>query len=151
MQNGGFDDENGNYIPVVGEEIADRYIVHAELGRGSFGVVVRCADRAKMTDVALKIIRNLSQFYHQAKLEVEILTGLNERSGEDTAIVRVLKVFSWKNHPVIVFELLAFSLYDLVRQTNYNGVSLGLVRKFATQVLQTLDFLKVAAAADSSL
>ena len=34
VQNGGFDDENGNYIPVVGEEIADRYIV------------VRCADRA---------------------------------------------------------------------------------------------------------
>jgi dual specificity tyrosine-phosphorylation-regulated kinase 1 len=142
VQNGGFDDENGNYIPVVGEEILDRYIVHAELGRGSFGVVVRCADRLKMQDVALKIIRNRTQFYNQAKLEVEILAALNQASTDDTCIVRVLKVFSWKFHPVIVFELLAFSLYDLVRQTQYNGVSLGLVRKFATQLLETLLFLR---------
>jgi hypothetical protein len=33
-----------------------------------------------------------------------------------------------------VFELLSYNLYDLLRNTNFRGVSLNLTRKFAQQV-----------------
>lgn len=41
----------------------------------------------------------------------------------------------------LVFELLSYNLYDLLRNTNFHGVSLGLTRKFAQQLCCALDFL----------
>ncbi|VDP00080.1 unnamed protein product [Schistosoma margrebowiei] len=41
----------------------------------------------------------------------------------------------------MVFELLSYNLYDLLRNTNFHGVSLGLTRKFAQQLCCALDFL----------
>lgn len=34
----------------------------------------------------------------------------------------------------MVFELLSYNLYDLLRNTNFRGVSLNLTRKFAQQL-----------------
>ena len=53
----------------------------------------------------------------------------------------VSQVFSWKEHLCLVFELLSFNLYDLLKYTKFNGVSLNLVRKFAYQILKSLEFL----------
>jgi dual specificity tyrosine-phosphorylation-regulated kinase 1 len=41
----------------------------------------------------------------------------------------------------LVFELLSYNLYDLLRNTNFRGVSLNLTRKFALQLLSALLFL----------
>jgi serine/threonine protein kinase len=40
-----------------------------------------------------------------------------------------------------VFELLSYNLYDLLRNTNFRGVSLNLTRKFAQQLCTALLFL----------
>lgn len=47
----------------------------------------------------------------------------------------------WKNHLCLVFELLSYNLYDLLRNTNFRGVSLNLTRKFAQQLCTALCFL----------
>jgi len=49
--------------------------------------------------------------------------------------------FRWRGHLCLVFELLSRSLYDLLKLTEYKGVSLKLVRKFAKQILQSLNYL----------
>lgn len=41
----------------------------------------------------------------------------------------------------MVFELLSYNLYDLLRNTNFRGVSLHLTRKFGQQLANTLHFL----------
>lgn len=41
----------------------------------------------------------------------------------------------------LVFELLSYNLYDLLRNTNFRGVSLNLTRKFGQQLAGTLVFL----------
>jgi dual specificity tyrosine-phosphorylation-regulated kinase 1 len=46
-----------------------------------------------------------------------------------------------RNHLCLVFELLSYNLYDLLRNTNYRGVSLNLTRKFAQQLCSALMFL----------
>ncbi len=46
-----------------------------------------------------------------------------------------------RNHLCIVFELLSYNLYDLLRNTNFRGVSLNLTRKFAQQLCTALMFL----------
>ena len=47
----------------------------------------------------------------------------------------------WRNHLCLVFELLSYNLYDLLRNTNFRGVSLNLTRKFAMQLVTALMFL----------
>lgn len=47
----------------------------------------------------------------------------------------------WRNHLCLVFELLSYNLYDLLRNTNFRGVSLNLTRKFAQQMCTALLFL----------
>ncbi|KFM73124.1 Serine/threonine-protein kinase minibrain, partial [Stegodyphus mimosarum] len=56
-------------------------------------------------------------------------------------IVKLKRHFMWKNHLCLVFELLSHNLYDLLRNTNFRGVSLNLTRKFAQQMCTALMFL----------
>ena len=49
--------------------------------------------------------------------------------------------FMFRNHLCLVFELLSYNLYDLLRNTNFRGVSLNLTRKFAQQLCTALLFL----------
>ena len=49
--------------------IADcRYIVRDLLGQGTFGQVVRCVREDSREDVAVKVIKNQTAFYHQVTL-----------------------------------------------------------------------------------
>lgn len=136
--NRGFDDKEGHYIVLPGEEILSRYTVQEVLGKGSFGTVLRCYDEKRREAVALKITRHGSNFRSQAKLELDILLKLNENPNLNHLVVKLLKVFDWQGHLVLVFELLSFNLYQLIKCTRYNGVSLELVRKFAYQLVCTL-------------
>lgn len=52
------DDENYDYKITMGEIINHRYKVEKNLGKGSFGQVVRCYDMVENENVALKIIKN---------------------------------------------------------------------------------------------
>jgi dual specificity tyrosine-phosphorylation-regulated kinase 1 len=65
---------------------------------------------------------------------------LEKDKDDDCNVVRMINQFMFRNHQCIVFEMLSYNLYDLLRNTKFNGVSLNLVRKFAKQILRTLDF-----------
>ncbi len=41
-----------------------------------------------------------------------------------------------------MFELLSVNLYDFLKQNHFAGLSAGLIRRFASQLLCTLRFLK---------
>ena len=47
----------------------------------------------------------------------------------------------YRNHQCLVFEMLSLNLYELLKNTQFGGVSLNLIRKFAKQVLKSLSFL----------
>lgn len=136
--NDGYDDKEGHYIVLSGEEILDRYTVQEVLGKGSFGTVLKCFDEKRQETVAVKITRNGPSFRTQAKFEIEVLLQLNGNSNLNNLVVKLLKVFDWKGHLVLVFELLSYNLFQLIKCTEYSGVSLDLVRKFALQLIQVL-------------
>ncbi|CCW65471.1 unnamed protein product [Phytomonas sp. EM1] len=136
--NNGFDDKDGHYIVLPGEEILNRFTVQEVLGKGSFGTVIRCYDEKRHEAVALKITRHGFNFREQAKLELDILLKLNENANLNHLVVKLLKVFDWQGHLVLMFELLSFNLYQLIKCTRYKGVCLDLVCKFAYQLVCTL-------------
>ncbi|KAH3756741.1 Serine/threonine-protein kinase minibrain [Pelomyxa schiedti] len=137
-----WDDKNGDCIIRVGDVLADRFEVLSLLGKGSFGQVVKCIDRTKLEEVAVKIIKNKASFFSQALFEIKILNHLNLHDPYDQAkIVRMKEHFKWRGHLCLVFELLSNNLYELLSLTRFHGLSLSLVRKFAVQLLCALEFL----------
>lgn len=146
------DDENHDYIIRAGERFLDRYEIDSLIGKGSFGQVVKAYDHFEGHHVAIKIIKNKKPFLNQAQIEVKLLEMMNtypdealnltHQSGKEK-IVNLKGHFMWHNHLCLVFELLSYNLYDLLRNTNFRGVSLNLTRKFAQQMCTALSFLSL--------
>ncbi|EKF28003.1 serine/threonine protein kinase, putative [Trypanosoma cruzi marinkellei] len=140
--NDGYDDRHGHYLVFTGEVIWGRYTVQGILGRGSFGTVLKCFDEKHQEQVAAKVIRSGEYFYNQGLMEVDIVARLNSVPPLENLVVRLGKVFVWKGHLVLVFEMLSMNLFQLIQRTNYNGVSLDLTRKFAYQLILVLKQLE---------
>ena len=142
-QNDGWDDENYDYIITPNEVIHDgRYQLIKRIGKGSFGQVVKAVDTRSGAEVAIKIIKSRRPFQMQAQTEINLLELLNRNDGGDQHnIVRLLGTFRFRNHQCIVFEMLSLNLYELLKNTQFAGVSLNLIRKFAKQILRALAYL----------
>mmetsp|Transcript_16334 Transcript_16334/g.28225 ORF Transcript_16334/g.28225 Transcript_16334/m.28225 type:complete len:638 (-) Transcript_16334:975-2888(-) len=136
------DDEDGFHKERVGELINSRYEVEELLGKGTFGKVLKCFDHDRHEYVVIKMIRNTPAFFEAAQREIQMLKLMNQADPQDKFnIVKMKDHFIFHSHQCIVFELLAESLYDLLRAGNFKGVSLNAIRKFARQILVSLEFM----------
>nr|CAG8528110.1 12695_t:CDS:10 [Entrophospora candida] len=115
--NYGFDDERGDYKVVMGDHLCFRFEIVDTLGKGSFGQVLKCLDHKTGEYIAVKIIRNKKRFHCQALVEVNILENLTR----------------W---------LLSMNLYEFIKKTNFQGFSLGLIKRFCVQLLNSLSLLQ---------
>eukprot|EP00753_Platysulcus_tardus_P019053 PLAT7045.26.p1 GENE.PLAT7045.26~~PLAT7045.26.p1 ORF type:complete len:550 (+),score=261.47 PLAT7045.26:1164-2813(+) len=135
-------DPRSDYKPRRGDLLGENYEVVGELGKGSFGTVVVARDVRTGVEVAVKVIKKLRAFTKQAMTEVSLLKEILRRDRADHwCIVRMVEQFDFDGHTCIVFEKLSYNLYELLRSTRFQGVSLKLVRKFGRQVLGALVFL----------
>lgn len=118
MHNDGYDDQNYDYILRGDEILNDRYIIKYKMGKGSFGQVVCAYDQERKCEVAVKIIKSRKPFLVQAKTEIEILSRLLDKDpNDDRHVVRLLDQFIYRNHQCLVFEILSYNLYELLRNT----------------------------------
>jgi dual specificity tyrosine-phosphorylation-regulated kinase 2/3/4 len=89
-------------------------------------------DHKTQSYVAVKVIRNKKRFQHQAGVEVKILLHLQESDPkDDNNIVRIKDFEIFRSHLLIGFELLNMNLYDFIKQNEFKGVALSLIRRFA--------------------
>nr|XP_007994990.2 dual specificity tyrosine-phosphorylation-regulated kinase 1B isoform X3 [Chlorocebus sabaeus] len=140
--NHGYDDDNHDYIVRSGERWLERYEIDSLIGKGSFGQVVKAYDHQTQELVAIKIIKNKKAFLNQAQIELRLLELMNQHDTEmKYYIVHLKRHFMFRNHLCLVFELLSYNLYDLLRNTHFRGVSLNLTRKLAQQLCTALLFL----------
>ena len=83
-------------------DIADRYAVVAEIGRGGFAVVYRARDRVLERDVAIKILRADSlppSALRRFSLELQVTARL-----EHPNILHVYDTGTWEGRPYYVME-----------------------------------------------
>lgn len=149
VSNGGYDNENNDLILWTGfvlqpETAESRYIVSDMLGQGTFGQVAKCLCQQTGEVVAVKVIKNQTAFYHQARVEVGVLQYLNKVSDPDDQhhLVRMHAFFVFKDHLCLVFELLSLNLYELIKQNQFRGLSMRLLRIFLAQILDALCVLR---------
>lgn len=57
---------------------------------------------------------------------------LNEHDPDDiNNIIRMKDFYIFRKHLIISFELLSINLYEFIKNNNFQGVSVGLIRRFA--------------------
>ncbi|KAG0192867.1 hypothetical protein DFQ28_007340 [Apophysomyces sp. BC1034] len=140
--NFGYDDEQGDYHIVLRDHLMYRYEALEVMGKGSFGQVIKCFDHKSGQTLAIKIIRNKKRFHAQAMVEVKILEDLMRWDPEDKHNnVRMTDHFYFRSHLCIAFECLSINLYDFIKSNNFQGFSMGLIRRFTIQLLNSLMLL----------
>ncbi|OBZ75716.1 Dual specificity protein kinase pom1 [Grifola frondosa] len=141
--NHGYDDERGDYLVVAHDHLAYRYEIIDTLGKGSFGQVLNCRDHCTGESVAIKIIRNKKRFHHQALVEIKILDSLRKWDQEEKHhVIKMTEHFYFRNHLCIAMELLSINLYELIKANGFVGFTTGLIRRFTSQMLQSLSLMR---------
>lgn len=143
--NNGHDNENSDYIlyvnDVLGTEEGRKYIVLDLLGSGTFGQVVKCQNLSNQSFCAVKVIKSKPAYMNQSLTEVKLLEHLSANS-DGKRFTKLLDTFMHKEHLCLVFELLASNLYELIKQNQFQGLNMKLVKVFTRQLLEALAELK---------
>ncbi|OBA21374.1 kinase-like protein [Metschnikowia bicuspidata var. bicuspidata NRRL YB-4993] len=143
--NNGNDNEDSDYIlyvnDMLGPEEGRKYVVLDLLGSGTFGQVVKCQNLANQSVVAVKVVKSKAAYLNQSLSEVKILEYLNQNSRSGN-FIRLLDTFMHKEHLCLVFELLASNLYELIKQNQFQGLNMKLVKSLTTQLLSSCLELK---------
>ncbi len=62
----------------------------------------------------------------------------------ESPIVRMLDFFVYRDHLCIVFELLSASLFDLLKESHFIGLSLNFSRLIISQILEGMKVIRDA-------
>jgi hypothetical protein len=86
----------------------------------------------------LRLPAHLLRFL-QAQVELKVLQHLRHNDPEDMHhVIHIQEHFMFRNHLCITFELLSINLYEFIKQNNFQGLSLQLIKRFAQQMLVSL-------------
>lgn len=143
--NNGNDNEDSDYIlyvnDILGTEEGRKYIVLDLLGSGTFGQVVKCQNLANQSMCAVKVIKSKPAYMNQSLTEVRLLEFLNNNS-DGKHFIRLIDTFMHKEHLCLVFEQLASNLYELIKQNQFLGLNMKLVKLLTRQLLEAMAELK---------
>lgn len=131
-------------FPVTEREILQsnttRYMVMNFKGEGSFGKVAQCLNLKNDTMVAVKIHKDSRS--HSIKEEVEMLKAIRNLDPDKNNIVRFVEHFTFNSLSCLAFEMLDKSLWDLMKERKFKGMSLNQIRPVTQQVLVALKALR---------
>ena len=128
------------------ELIAGRYQYQRDLGDAAFSTAVQCLDIKEKRLVCIKIIKNNKDYFDQSIDEIKLLRYINANGDPDKKyFLRVYDYFYYKEHLMIVSELLKDNLYDfykyLTDNNNTEYFSVERIQKLTKQILICLEFI----------
>ncbi|XP_065372157.1 probable dual specificity protein kinase madd-3 isoform X6 [Calliphora vicina] len=136
------DDPDGHLIYHSGDILHHRYKIMATLGEGTFGRVVKVKDMERDFCMALKIIKNVEKYREAAKLEINALEKIAQKDPNcEHLCVKMIDWFDYHGHMCIAFEMLGLSVFDFLRENNYEPYPLEQVRHMAYQLCYSVKFL----------
>ncbi|TMW55132.1 hypothetical protein Poli38472_013894 [Pythium oligandrum] len=135
-----------DWRPRQGNLIGGRYRVQLEIGEAVFSRTYKCQDVTTNQVVCLKILKNSKEYFDQGVDEIRILQYIAARCDVDEKhLVRLLDYFYFREHLIIVTELLRDNLYEfsklLMERGTVNYFTPVRLKKVAIEVLEALSFL----------
>ncbi|CAI9766503.1 unnamed protein product [Fraxinus pennsylvanica] len=141
----GFEEDKNFHVP-LNSVIAGRYHVTEFLGSAAFSKAVQAHDLHTGMDVCVKIIKNNKDFFDQSLDEIKLLKYVNKHDPADKYhILRLYDYFYYREHLLIVCELLKANLYEFHKFNRESGgevyFTMPRLQSITIQCLEALQFL----------
>ncbi|XP_072972174.1 uncharacterized protein [Typha angustifolia] len=141
----GFEEDKSFHV-VLNSVIAGRYHVTEYLGSAAFSNAIQAHDLHTGMDVCMKIIKNNKDFFDQSLDEIKLLKFVNKHDpGDKYHILRLYDYFYYREHLLIVCELLKANLYEFQKFNRESGgevyFTMPRLQSIAIQCLEALQFL----------
>ncbi|CAH8258045.1 unnamed protein product [Arabidopsis lyrata] len=141
----GFEEEK-NFNVVLNSVIAGRYHVTEYLGSAAFSKAIQAHDLQTGMDVCIKIIKNNKDFFDQSLDEIKLLKYVNKHDPADKYhLLRLYDYFYYREHLLIVCELLKANLYEFHKFNRESGgevyFTMPRLQSITIQCLESLQFL----------
>ncbi|XVF12052.1 hypothetical protein REPUB_Repub08aG0081400 [Reevesia pubescens] len=139
-------EEDKNFHVVLNSVIAGRYHVTEYLGSAAFSKAIQAHDLHTGMDVCVKIIKNNKDFFDQSLDEIKLLKFVNKHDPADRHhILRLYDYFYYREHLLIVCELLKANLYEFHKFNRESGgevyFTMPRLQSITIQCLEALQFL----------
>ncbi|KAI0494945.1 hypothetical protein KFK09_025091 [Dendrobium nobile] len=139
-------EEDKNFHVVLNSVIAGRYHVTEYLGSAAFSKAIQAHDLHTGIDVCVKIIKNNKDFFDQSLDEIKLLKFVNKHDPADKYhILRLYDYFYYREHLLIVCELLKANLYEFHKFNRESGgevyFTMPRLQSITIQCLEALQFL----------
>ena len=139
-------EESKDFKIVINTLIAGRYQILGYLGNAAFSKAVKCLDTFAKQLVCLKIIENNKSYFDQSLDEIKVLNFVNSNGDPDELnFLKAIDFFYYKEHLIIVTELLNDNLYDfydyLIKNKIEEYFSMPRIQAIAKQVLTSLKYI----------
>ncbi|KAK9115860.1 hypothetical protein Sjap_014807 [Stephania japonica] len=139
-------EEDKNFHVVLNSVIAGRYHVTEYLGSAAFSKAIQAHDLHTGMDVCVKIIKNNKDFFDQSLDEIKLLKFVNKNDPADKYhILRLYDYFYYREHLLIVCELLKANLYEFHKFNRESGgevyFTMPRLQSITIQCLEALQFL----------
>lgn len=139
-------EEDKNFHVVLNSVIAGRYHVTEYLGSAAFSKAIQAHDLHTSMDVCVKIIKNNKDFFDQSLDEIKLLKYVNKHDpGDKYHILRLYDYFYYREHLLIVCELLKANLYEFHKFNRESGgevyFTMPRLQSITIQCLEALQFL----------
>ncbi|TDL14589.1 kinase-like protein [Rickenella mellea] len=121
--------------------LSRRYRIVRLLRSGPFGKVVEAVDAVDLTRVAIKIIRAIPRCRNVGKTEIRVLQKLKEHDQDYNKCVHLLNWFEHQNHICLVSELLGTSVYEFLKNNDFQPFPRRHIQDFARQLCESISFL----------
>ncbi|OIV94166.1 hypothetical protein TanjilG_13783 [Lupinus angustifolius] len=139
-------EEDKNFHVVLNSVIAGRYHVTEYLGSAAFSKAIQAHDLHTGMDVCVKIIKNNKDFFDQSLDEIKLLKYVNKHDpGDKYHLLRLYDYFYYREHLLIVCELLKANLYEFHKFNRESGgevyFTMPRLQSITIQCLEALQFL----------
>ncbi|XP_044477055.1 uncharacterized protein LOC123204457 [Mangifera indica] len=139
-------EEDKNFHVVLNSVIAGRYHVTEYLGSAAFSKAIQAHDLHTGMDVCVKIIKNNKDFFDQSLDEIKLLKYVNKHDPADKYhLLRLYDYFYYREHLLIVCELLKANLYEFHKFNRESGgevyFTMPRLQSITIQCLEALQFL----------
>ncbi|XP_015966835.1 uncharacterized protein LOC107490575 [Arachis duranensis] len=139
-------EEDKHFHVVLNSVIAGRYHVTEYLGSAAFSKAIQAHDLHTGMDVCVKIIKNNKDFFDQSLDEIKLLKYVNKHDPADKYhLLRLYDYFYYREHLLIVCELLKANLYEFHKFNRESGgevyFTMPRLQSITIQCLEALQFL----------
>ncbi|KAG2667803.1 hypothetical protein I3760_15G132100 [Carya illinoinensis] len=139
-------EEDKNFHVVLNSVIAGRYHVTEYLGSAAFSKAIQAHDLHTGMDVCVKIIKNNKDFFDQSLDEIKLLKYVNKHDPADKYhVLRLYDYFYYREHLLIVCELLKANLYEFHKFNREAGgevyFTMPRLQSITIQCLEALQFM----------